>query len=76
MARTYAEYADRPLLEAFNDPKYFGVTDDMYQLTKLLVVFMCRSMGQDFLDAGIVLNNAHPGLCKSEVRRDLPWFAA
>ena len=74
LARAPYLYSRGNLLSAANDPRHMPV-EGPYNDTKLLVVLLTRELAQLPEAQGVVVNNAHPGLCRSDVRRDFPlWF--
>lgn len=53
-----------------DDEKNFKAMD-RYNVTKLINIFMTRQIAQLPLAKGVVVNVTNPGLCISELRRDL-----
>lgn len=76
MAQVPAQNAPGSILDALNDPKYFGLPDERYNTSKLLVIYICKMLSETRNAEGVVINNAHPGLCRSEIRRDFPRLFA
>ena len=69
----FAQQDETNLLEALNDPQYYG-NMEVYNTTKLLQVFMTREMAGLSRASNIIVNAVTPGLCKTHLRRDFPKF--
>ena len=63
------------LLAALND-KSQAVFNDIYNTSKLLDILMTRELAKLPAAQKIVVNCLNPGLCVSDLRRDLPWIVA
>lgn len=67
---------DEPsILAALND-KSKADNNDLYNLSKLLDVFMAREIAALPAARKVNVNSLNPGLCVSELRRDLPYILA
>lgn len=63
------------LLAALND-KDQAVFSDIYNTSKLLDIFMTREIAKLPAAHKVNVNTVNPGLCVSELRRDMPWVLA
>lgn len=63
------------LLAALNDESQ-ALMSDRYNLSKLLDIFITREIAKLPAAQKVVVNTLTPGLCVSELRRDMPWIAA
>lgn len=67
-------------LAALNSPES-STMNDRYNVSKLLDVFITRQIASlpSVKSSGLVVNTVNPGLCVSELRKELPsafaWFA-
>ncbi len=63
-----------PLLADLNDERSVN-NSRRYQFTKLLCVFIARQWAQLPAAEGFVVNSVNPGLCRTEIFRELPrWL--
>jgi retinol dehydrogenase-12 len=63
------------ILAALND-KEKAIPKDIYNMSKLLDVLMTREIAQLPAAQKVNVNSLNPGLCKSELLRDIPWLFA
>jgi len=63
---------DQPnIIEALNK-KEKATVQDTYNISKLLDVFMAREIAKLSAASKVIVTSVNPGLCKSELRDDLP----
>lgn len=58
-------------LAALNAPEHCN-TQDRYNVSKLLSLFLARKIASLPAARDVVVNCVNPGLCKSDFRADLP----
>lgn len=68
----------KPLLDLLNSPEFFDSLPfgEMYNITKLLDVFIGRKIGALAAAEGVQVTSSSPGLCKSGFRDGFGAFAA
>ncbi|KAK0344211.1 hypothetical protein LTR33_018931, partial [Friedmanniomyces endolithicus] len=71
----FPERKDPSIFTALNDPSKAKMMD-RYNVSKLLEVFACREIARlhPVSDMRVTLNFLNPGLCHSELQRDVPSF--
>lgn len=62
------------LLAALND-KSQAVNAELYNTTKLLVLLLTRELAKLPAAQKVVVNTASPGICVSQLRRNMSWWA-
>lgn len=73
----YTRPKSTSLLLDLNDPKSKNSSIlDRYNITKFLDVLLARQFSSLLLANEVVVDSVDPGLCESELRRDLPWPVA
>lgn len=73
-----AKFSERTLpgsiLDNLNDEKvHQSRWSDRYNTSKLLNIFLARKLAELAGDS-IVVNVVNPGLCETELGRDMPWI--
>ncbi|KAK0934131.1 hypothetical protein LTR29_014319 [Friedmanniomyces endolithicus] len=71
----FPERKDPSIFPALNDPSKARMMD-RYNVSKLLEVFACREIARlhPVSDMRVTLNFLNPGLCHSELQRDVPSY--
>ncbi|KZP30514.1 NAD(P)-binding protein, partial [Athelia psychrophila] len=69
------EQASPNILAKLNSKEYCtsSVMGQRYPLTKLLNVFFIRALNARLSSAPLIVNNANPGFCKSDLRHGMPF---
>jgi NAD(P)-dependent dehydrogenase (short-subunit alcohol dehydrogenase family) len=73
--RTSATPEQRHLLEKLNTPEKFK-SSEQYGFSKLLLMCAVLSMAQDANNAGVKITSVCPGMCNSDLSRDLGFVAS
>ncbi|SCV69215.1 BQ2448_2235 [Microbotryum intermedium] len=63
----------RPGLDALNSTQHFNRTD-RYNVTKLLSMYLAHNLARILEKDGVVVNVVNPGLCVSELRKEMNWL--
>ncbi|SGY74432.1 BQ5605_C005g03363 [Microbotryum silenes-dioicae] len=59
-------------LDALNSPEHFYKTD-RYNITKLLNMYLAHNLARILEKDSVIVNVVNPGLCVSELRKEMSW---
>lgn len=62
-------------LASINDKKTFSISE-RYGLSKLLLILFLRELSQKVNSDKVIINNVCPGMIKTELTRQAPWYMA